>query len=305
MRWLAKAALQNVLSYAPGGERLNYLVQRRVARTLPLSVQSFHLKAARALEHFDAFRAFVRTEPAAAAFYEFGAGWDLIVPLTYYALGIERQTLVDVRPLARLELVEDSLRTFEAERPKLEAAAGRTLRPLGEPRIGSLEELHERFGIAYLAPRDAGATGLPDDSFDFVSSTDTLEHIPEPALRRVLAECRRLLQPDGALSSRVDLEDHYSHFDRSLPDLNFLKFGDALWRALNPPLHYQSRLRYPDYLRLIRESGFEIVRERTSRLSDAEAARVRTMRLAQRFRSYSIDELVVKGLAFVARVARP
>jgi SAM-dependent methyltransferase len=271
-----------------------------VFRTLPLSVAGFRGKASRALEHFGAFREFVRTEPEDAAFYEFGAGWDLIIPLTYYALGVESQTLVDIRPLARLELVEASTHTFESERPWLEAKAGRPLRSLGEPRIASVSELRDRFGIEYLAPRDAGDTRLTAGSFDFISSTDTLEHIPVHELGRVLGECRRLLKDSGVLSSRVDLEDHYSHFDPSLSDFNFLKFGDRSWRLLNPPLHYQSRLRYPDYLRLLRESGFEILRERTSRVSDAELMRLREMKLAQRFRHYSLDELAVKGLVFVA-----
>ena len=295
VRWLAKAMLQDVLSHAPGGERLNYVLQRRVLHTLPLSVGGFRRKIERAFEHFAAFREFVGVDPAVASFYEFGAGWDLTIPLTYFALGVERQTLVDVRPLARLELVEHSIRLFE----QLEAAADQPLRSLGEPRVRSVEELRERFGIEYLAPRDAGDTGLPSGSFDFISSTDTLEHIPERDLRRVLGECGRLLKPGGVLSSRVDLEDHYSHFDRALSDFNFLKFGDRSWRLFNPSLHYQSRLRYPDYVRLLHECGFEILRQRTSRVSDAELERLRKLRLAPRFRDYSFDELAVKGLVFV------
>jgi SAM-dependent methyltransferase len=296
VRWLAKAMLQTALSHAPGGERLNYVLQRRVLHTLPLSPEGFRRKAARALEHFAAFREFVGIEPAAASFYEFGAGWDLTIPLTYYALGLECQTLVDIRPLARLELVEHSIRLFG----QLEGAADQPLRSLGEPRVRSVEELRERFGIEYLAPRDAGDTGLPSGSFDFISSTDTLEHIPERDLRRVLGECARLLKPNGVFSSRVDLEDHYSHFDQSLSDFNFLKFGDRSWRLFNPSLHYQSRLRYPDFVRLLHECGFEIVRQRTSRVSDTELERLRKLRLAPRFRGYSLDELTVKGLLFVA-----
>jgi len=117
----------------------------------------------------------------------------------------------------------------------------------------------------------------------------------------VLGECRRLLKRGGVPQPRVGLEDHYSHFDRSLSDFNFLKFGDRSWRLPNPSLQYQSRLRYPDYLRLLRESGFELLRERTSRVSDAELERLRGLKLAQRFRGYSPDELAVKGLVFFAR----
>ena len=38
---------------------------------------------------------------------------------------------------------------------------------------------------------------FPDDSFDLVVHSDTLEHVSRPI--RALAECRRVLRPDGSL----------------------------------------------------------------------------------------------------------
>ena len=54
---------------------------------------------------------------------------------------------------------------------------------------------------------------LPAASVDFVSSTNTLEHIPATDIGPILAECRRLLRPDGVVSCRIDMRDHYSYFD--------------------------------------------------------------------------------------------
>src|SRR5919206_1953290 len=195
MRWVAKAALQRGLGLLPQGERLNYLFQRHVARSLPGGEPVVRRKLARARQHLDVFG-----RPAEeAVFYEFGAGWDLAIPLSFAALGVGRQVLVDIRPSVRIELVNESLAAFERLREELEADNGRELRPLGRP-ITSLEELEERFGIAYLAPRDARATGLEAASIDFVSSTDTCEHIPEADLARIFAECHRLLRPGGIFS---------------------------------------------------------------------------------------------------------
>src|SRR5947209_20546285 len=106
MRWVAKAILQQGLSYAPGGERLNYLLQRKVFHSLPAGRASFEQKAERARQHFEAFVQRGGVPPGEARFYEFGAGWDLLVPLTYYQRGVRDQTLVDIRPLVRLDLVE-------------------------------------------------------------------------------------------------------------------------------------------------------------------------------------------------------
>src|SRR5436305_403695 len=185
MRWVAKAALQRGLGFLPQGERLNYLFQRHVAHSLPADESVFRSKFSRALQHLHAYEKHGPARPAAeAVFYEFGAGWDLAIPLAYAALGVGRQVLVDIRPSARTELVNDSLASFGRLRGELEEIAGRELRSAGGP-ITRLEELEDRFGIRYLAPCDARGTGLPAKSIDFVSSTDTCEHIPGVELDQI------------------------------------------------------------------------------------------------------------------------
>jgi SAM-dependent methyltransferase len=303
MRWLLKAATQNLFSVLPRGERLNYQFQRRVIRSLPASDARFRRKLVRAFQHYDAFARYGKASDP--VFYEFGAGWDLAVPLAYYGLGVDRQILVDIRPIIRLELVNDSIRKFEANKAELEEASGRSLRPLGAADVSTLAELEERFGIRYLAPCDARDTGLAADSIDFISSTDTIEHIPEDDLLRILVECRRLLKPDGLMSYRIGMEDHYAYFDRSVSHYNFLRFSDRTWRVLNPALHYQSRLRHPDYVRLARAAGFEIVEDRPSRPTEADLALLRQMELAPRFRDrYALEELGIKATTFVVRPLR-
>ena len=302
MRWVAKAALQRGLGLLPQGERLNYLFQRHVARSLPGGEPVVRRKFTRALQHLRAYEEHGPERPAGeAVFYEFGAGWDLAIPLSYAALGVGRQVLVDIRPSARVELVNESLALLGRLWDQLEAEAGRALRPLGEP-LSSLAELEERLGITYLAPRDARTTGLDAESIDFVSSTDVCEHIPEDDLAQVFRECRRLLRPGSAFSCRIDLQDHYAYFDPSLSRYNFLRFSDRAWGLVNSPLHFQNRLRAPDYFRLVRDAGLELVSERPSGPSAEGLAELEALPLAPRFRNgYTPDELGVTVLSFVAR----
>ena len=300
MRWLAEAAAQNMVSYLPGGERVYYALQR-LTKSLPVSDETFRQKLGRALDHV---RAFAEHGPARglseSALYEFGAGWDLIVPLALHALRADSQTLVDIRPNIRLELVNDTLRKLERHRDWFEQQAGREVRMDARP-LASFDELERRFGIAYLAPADARDTRLPSASFDLISSTDTLEHIPPADIELILRECRRLLRPDGIMSCRIDLEDHYRHADPSISRYNFLKFSDRAWSVLNPPLHYLNRLRYPEYLQLFRDTGFEVVSERLSRPTESDLEALRSLTPAARFRGYSLEELAVRALAIVAR----
>ena len=285
MRWIAKAALQRGLGLLPQGERLNYLFQRHVARSLPGGEPVVRRKLARARQHLEAFGRPVED----AVFYEFGAGWDLAIPLSYAALGVGRQVLVDIRPSARIELVNETIALLERE-----------VGSLGGP-LTSLPELEERFGIRYLAPRDARATGLDEGSIDFVTSTDVCEHIPEADLAQIFGECRRLLRPGGAISCRIDLQDHYAYFDPSLSRYHFLRFSDRAWGLVNSPLHFQNRLREPDYRRLVEGAGLEVVSWTPSGPSPEGLAELEGLELASRFRNgYTPEQLGVTVLSFVA-----
>ena len=173
MRWLAKAFLQKSLSALPQAERANYLLQRHVTRSLPGAEAGFRRRFERATRHVEAYAEHGPMRPLGeAVFYEFGAGWDLAVPLSFWALGVERQVLVDLRPNVRVDLVNTSIERLARLASRSAACATRA------DRSRSVEELEPRFGIRYLAPLDARATGLPAGSVDFVTSTSTLEHIP-------------------------------------------------------------------------------------------------------------------------------
>jgi SAM-dependent methyltransferase len=301
MRWLAKAALQRGLGVLPQGERLNYVFQRHVLRSFPIGDAGLRQKFTRARSHLALYEEHGAGVPAAdATFFEFGAGWDLAIPLAYAMLGVGRQIVVDIRPNARADLVSDTIAAFERLRPELEQTAGRPLRDLGGP-IASVAELEPRFGIRYLAPCDARATGLPAGSVDFVSSTDTCEHIPKDDLAAIFAESRRLLRPGGAFSCRIDLQDHYAYFDHSLSRYNFLRFSDRTWALVNSPIHFQNRLRAPDYLGLVQDAGFEVVVDNPSGPNEQGRTDLTTLPLAERFRGYSVDDLGVTILSFVAR----
>ena len=302
MHWLAKAGLQKAVSALPRAERANYLLQRHVTRSLPASERSFRRKFGRALIHLEAYGRHGPRRPLGdAVFYEFGAGWDLTIPLSYWALGVDRQVLVDLRPHVRAELVAATLERFRQLRPELEDEAER---PLRDPGLDArLDRLAGDFGIEYLAPRDARRTGLDAGSVDFVTSTSTLEHVPAGDVLPLLAECRRLLVTDGAMSSVIDLRDHFSYFDRTLSPYNFLRYSDRVWRLVDSDLGHQNRLRWPDYPPLFAAAGLAVVSERRKTPRRRKAAQLREIELAPRFRGYRPADLAVIRLDLVARPA--
>jgi hypothetical protein len=164
--------------------------------------------------------------------------------------------------------------------------------------------LRERYGIDYLAPRDARRTGLPAQSIDLIHSTNTMEHIPPADLRLILGECRRLLAPAGLVSLYIDYRDHYSYADRGISVYNFLQYSDAAWSRFNSSLQYQNRLRHPDYLELAGQCGFRILSERRVAPSDTDRRLLRRLELDARFRRYDCEDLAVQG-AHLVMAAKP
>lgn len=269
MNWRLKAVLEKVLSLTPGRDTVRYWAQRHVTRSLPLPTQDFYWRVLNASEHLDNHREYGRVELSQAVFFEFGAGWDLTVPLVFCAAGVRRQLVYDIDPLVRPWLVGvsvDRLRDFEPfRRDGLFQSCQPDPRRIPTDPPEAPEAFHawlSSAGIRYVAPGDARATGLDDDSVDCVTNTATLEHIPEADIRSIMGEMYRILRPGGLLSCQIDMSDHYSHTDPHVGPWHFLRYSEREWRRWNPDLLYQNRLRAPTYQKLIADAGFDIRRAR-------------------------------------------
>jgi SAM-dependent methyltransferase len=301
MNWKYKALLQLAFSNVPFGEHMNYFCQRRVTKSLHTGDAKFVSIVSYAKEHIDVVQQCYDRQIRDAIFYEFGAGWNLIGPLAFYAFGVERQILVDIRNLSRSVLVNDAIKKFQQmtldfvflRKPKrhIDRVSQRDFRVL----------LKQCYGIEYRAPCDARNTGLEVGSIDCITSTNTLEHIPSQDLHAILRECHRLLKDDGLMSFRIDYQDHYAYFDRGITVYNFLQYSDKAWTLFSPALHYQNRLRHRDYLGIFQAAGFEVVKDRPERGTAADLKNIKRLPLDKRFRVYSPEELGIRSSLLVLR----
>jgi SAM-dependent methyltransferase len=302
MPWQGKAGLMHVFSMLPLGKDLHYVAQRRITRSLPSSDEKFLEIFDQAKTHVEVLRRTSATGVEDARFYEFGAGFELGIPLSFYALGVRFQVVVDIRHLLRIELVNEILRKLKRMSHE-DRACQSPERFLDRNHSNHwIDQLTECYGIQYLAPSDARNTGLKDASIDFVTSTNTLEHIPAGDIPLILKECRRLLRKGGLMSSIIDYQDHYSYSDKRISAYNFLRYSDSAWHWYNPPLHYQNRLRHKDYIRLIQEAGFEVLEEKLTLPSERDIAHLNQASIWAPFReNYAVSELAIRGAHVIAR----
>ena len=177
------------------------------------------------------------------------------MPIAFAALGARNQTLIDLHPNARVGLVNNTLRRITPLLRDLDVEA----QDFDSSPINGIEDLHQRFGITYVAPADARATSLAAGAIDVITSTYTLEHIPADDIEAILDEATRILRDGGLFSAMIDLQDHYSWFDPSIGKYNFLRFSDRAWALINSSVHYQNRLRQSDYSAMLERTDLEQV----------------------------------------------
>jgi hypothetical protein len=297
MDWRLKATMQWAFSMMPGGEAAYYLCQRHVTRSLPASDAALADHVTLAERHLAAVEKHHDRPVRDLVFYEFGAGWDLSIPLALWGLGVRRQRLVDLRPLAKPSLIAD----VATRLPRLMSAA-EPFEPIQQAK--AFEQLRERYGIEYSAPADARRVALPDGSIDAITSTSTLEHIPRVDLELILAECHRLLTADGVITAHIACDDHYAAADANISRLNFLRYSRAQWRFANPPLLHQNRLRQSDYLKLFVQAGFELLDMESRQASPSEKKGLfESWQPAEAFNRYETADLTVTHVFVVARKA--
>lgn len=232
--WKLKSFLYTALGYLPSGTL--YTIQRHVTGRSKVRASAI---SPNWLFHEENI-----TKTGAKSLIEFGAGKSLIQNLYLSKLSIE-QTLVDLFRMVDIDQVNDAIGLLVGLGVEID---GRN--------VNSLDDLKQIYGIDYKAPVDMRNTAFDDGSFDICISTNTLEHISENDIRDIFAELYRVIKPGGGVSAKIDYSDHYSHTDKKIEGMNFLKYSDSQWAKHNHDNHYQNRLRHGHFKKIFREVGY-------------------------------------------------
>lgn len=235
---------------------------------------------------------------------ELGTGWQPIIPLLFRLAGVGEVLMVDAQRLLDVRLLRETAQNLTEKRrliaDRLGMSEGEVVRCLAIEPAADLEHMLVSFRLRYLAPADAGALGLPSGSIDAVTSRAVLEHIPPTVIARLFAEFARLLRPRGMMCHMIDNSDHWEHGDKSISRVNFLKFEDSVWRiTLLNPLDYQNRLRHFEYLALLQQAGFRVVKDASVPDTDAMGA-LEHMRICSRYSDAPREQLAILTSNLVA-----
>jgi hypothetical protein len=302
-KWIAKAAIQAVLSRAPGGVWLNdHLHGRSILALDMLAFQQGLLQ----LGMLARAGVSVRGEVA----LEIGTGWLPIIPLLLRAAGAATVYMVDTTRYLNARLVMAVLEQLRALPASVFAVEGVTDPDKMQHEMvalharassgDSLDTLLTKLGLRYAAPATVRLLSLPTGSVRVFSSRAVLEHIPLPVISDIYQEMKRLLHPDGAMVHTIDHSDHWQHFDRAISRINFLTLGDRFWSLANSRIAYQNRARVQEHVRLVKDAGFSILE--LAAVPDPVVLRdVQRLELLPHYRAMKPEDVAVMTSHIVAR----
>jgi SAM-dependent methyltransferase len=126
----------------------------------------------------------------------------------------------------------------------------------------SFDEVYAKLSWKYVLNESGTMEDLPENSFDFVVSSDVLEHIDRAILPSFIEKMFRLMRPGAYSYHSIGLRDHLSNYDPKAPAKCYYRMDGATWdRWVNSKVQYINRVQRPEWLALFRQSGFECISE--------------------------------------------
>jgi ubiquinone/menaquinone biosynthesis C-methylase UbiE len=164
---------------------------------------------------------------------------------------VQGKTILELGPGQTVEVLQLALRNG-AKR----CSAIDVLEYFSEETIAKLQIDYEIYDGRYLP--------YENSCFDRVWASTVFQHLRYP--QTTLREIRRVLVPEGILACRVDLRDPY-HLKDERRWVECLKHSRRAWNAMKwNRASYVNRLRYSEWMQLIKDEGFGEIRivKRTS-----------------------------------------
>lgn len=306
MDWRVKGAIQKVLGYVPGGERLHYMLQRRAG-----GLTDFGRECDSKVDDWRLMMGHLRNAKVnvdGATMLEIGTGWYPTFPLCLYFAGVAHLYTLDLTRHLKVDMTRLLADRVQAHVALIAREAGTSVEVLAAKQAKVIEALERGASIGaatgsivdYRAPADAAETALPASSVDVVFSNSVLEHVPPTVIDAIFDEAMRILRPGGIMFHSVNCGDHYAYTDRSIDQLHYLQFSDAEWERWNNAFLYQNRLRACDFTAMAKRAGFAIEVD-TSRASPERLKQLDAITVDPVFARYTREQVAITSIDFIAR----
>lgn len=151
----------------------------------------------------------------------------------------------------------------------------------------TFDEVYAILGHKYVVNPTGSLAQFPDGHFDLVFSCSVLEHVEKPIITEFMKGCHRVMKPDGLAIHLIDLGDHLTLYDHTMPyNKNYLRYSNAVWKlCFQNDVQYFNRIQRPEWLKFFSDAGFRLVEER------AEPIELNGITISDAFADFSKEDL--------------
>lgn len=159
----------------------------------------------------------------------------------------------------------------------------------------TFEEAYALLGHKYVVNPTGSLEQFPDAYFDLVFSCSVLEHVEKQIIPPFMKGCYRVMKPDGLAIHLVDLGDHLTLYDSTMPyNKNYLRYSDSVWRTcFQNDVQYFNRIQRPEWLKHFTEAKFRLVEERSEQIE------LNGLKVSQSFAAFDQNDLACLTLKLV------
>jgi hypothetical protein len=305
MGWRLKSVQFKLFSLLPGGTRLYNFAQDHITKSTTATPGRVNQKVKVGLDFWNWLeREKLSAQLTQGHVLDLGAGWHPIIPLLWYALGNNRQTLVDVFPNMTAPRALETIAVFRQVVGEVNWPQRALLKrmpalpaPSGEATAAALLA---PLGIEYRAPYGDFLQTHPAH-FDVAVCTQVLQHIPKPVLQAIFKEVHGSMKPGGLFHATVHFVGQFRSPDLREGQYEHLRYSPEVWEnRINSKLMGFNRLKGPDYRELLEGAGFRVREFRLTAATPEEVADLQRAGVHPSFHRYSEADLAARGVFFVA-----
>jgi hypothetical protein len=307
-KWKIKALVQKTISFLPFHRNLNYLFQKYVTGGIELSDQYWGYKITHARDHINFYSEYETNRLKGKTVLELGTGWYPIVPLCLFLSNAEKIISIDIQSwmtkayqLKAIKKIIDFRENGELEKylPVIDENRWDVLKQIiKDSRNLNKNDINNLICLESIVT-DARKTGLKENSIDFICSNNTFEHINKNILFGILSEFKRIIRKDGIMSHFIDMSDHFSHYDTSITNYNFLRFSNFAWKLIDNNIQPQNRLRFIDYKRMYEKAGIPVSKEL---ITGSQPGELKKVIISEDFKNYPDYELVITHAYIISKM---
>jgi cyclopropane fatty-acyl-phospholipid synthase-like methyltransferase len=162
--------------------------------------------------------------------------------------------------------------------------------------VSSVDQMLDLLNAEYLTEGLDSLRSIAGSSVDFIWSHAVLEHIRRNQVEPFFRELRRIINPAGRMSHRIDFMDHLGGA------LNNLRFSDRVWESefMAQSGFYTNRIRSAEMQQALRNAGFAL-----TAVSVGKWERLPTPlnKLAPPYRNCAEDDLLTSYIDVLAEPA--